>query len=169
MLSLIVLVVQSLSHTESLQPHELYHPRLLYPPLNPSFLKFMSIESVTLCNYLILCHPLSACSQSFTASGSFPVCWLFTSGGQRTGASASAAVLPLNIQDWFPLGMTGLISLQCKGLPRVFSSIMVQKHQFFSNQPSSWFSSQHLCTTTGRTIDLTLWTFQMPWSSIFEY
>jgi len=86
----------------------------------------------------------SSCPQSFLASGSFPVSWFFTSGGQSIGASASASVLPMNIQDWFPLGLTGLISLQSKRLSRVFSSSTIQKHQFFDAQPS-WFNS-HLHT-----------------------
>ena len=85
------------------------------------------------------CHPtilssvisFSSCFWSFQASGSFLISWLFASGGQSIGASVSASVLPLNIQDWFPLGSTGLISLQSKGLSRVFSSTTVQKHQFF--------------------------------------
>ena len=72
--------------------------------------------------------PFSSCPQSFPASGSFPMSWLFASGDQSIGASASASVLPMNIQDWFPLGLTSLISLQSKGLSRVFSSTTVQKH-----------------------------------------
>ena len=72
----------------------------------------------------------SSCLQSFPASGFFIMSWLFTSGGQRIGALASESGLPMNIQDWFPLGLTGLISLQSKGLSRVFSNTTVQKHQF---------------------------------------
>ena len=87
----------------------------------------------------------SSCLQSFAASGSFLVSQLFASGGQSIGASASASVLPMNIQDQFPLGLTGLISLQSKGLSRVFSNITVQKHQFFSTQLSLW-SSFHTCS-----------------------
>ena len=93
-----------------------------------SLLKLMSIESVMPSNHLILCHPLIHQPSSFPASGSFPMSRLFAAGGQSIGASAS--VLPMNIQDWFPLGWTGLISL------RVFSNTTVQKHQFFSIQPS---------------------------------
>ena len=78
----------------------------------------------------------SFCLQSFLASGSFPMSWLFTSGGQSIEASAS--VLPVNSQGWFPLGLTGFISLQSKGLSEVFSSTTIQKHQFFSAQPSLW-------------------------------
>ena len=78
--------------------------------------------------------PFSYCPQSLPASGSFPMSQFFASGGQRIGASA--AVLPMNIQDWFPLGLTGLVSLQSKGLSRVFSNTTIQKHQFFSAQLS---------------------------------
>ena len=77
-----------------------------------------------------------ACLQSFPASGSFLMSWLFTSGSQSTEASTSASVPPVNIQDWYPLGLTGLVSLQSKGLSRVFSCTTVQKHQFFSAQLS---------------------------------
>ena len=80
--------------------------------------------------------PFSSHLQSFPASGSFPMSHFFTSGGQSIGVSASAAVLPMNIQDWFPLGWTDWISLQSKGLSRVFSNTTVQKHQFFGAQVS---------------------------------
>ena len=80
--------------------------------------------------------PLSSCPQSFLASGSFPMSQLFTSGGQSIGVSASTSVLSMNTQDWFPLGWTGWISLQSKGLSRVFSNTTVQKHQFFCTQLS---------------------------------
>ena len=80
--------------------------------------------------------PFSSCLQSFPASGSFQISQLFTSGGQSIGVSASASVLPTNIQDWFPVGWTGWISLQSKGLSRVFSNTTVQKHQFFGAQLS---------------------------------
>ena len=101
-----------------------------------SLLKLMSIESVMPSNHLILCTFFSSCLQSFPASGSFPMSHFFTSGGQSTGVSASTSVPPMNIQDWFPLGWTGWISLQSKGLSRVFSNTTVQKHQFFSAQVS---------------------------------
>ena len=80
--------------------------------------------------------PFSSCLQSFPASGSFPVSLLFTSGGQSIGVSASTSVLPMNTQDWSPLGWTGWISLQSKGLSRVFSNATVQKHWFLGPQPS---------------------------------
>ena len=98
-----------------------------------------------LSNHLILYRPFSSCPHSFPASGSFPMSRLFASGGQSTGASASASVLPMNIQCWFPLGLTGLISLLSKELSRVFSSITVQKHQFLGTQ-SSLQSNSHICT-----------------------
>ena len=105
-----------------------------------SLLKLMSIEWVMPSDYLILCHPFS-CLQSFPASGSFPVSQFFASGGQSIGVSASASVLSMNIQDWFSLGLTGWISLQSKGLSRVFFNITVQKHQFFGAQVSLWSNS----------------------------
>ena len=86
--------------------------------------------------------PFSSCLQSFPKSGSFPRSQFFISGGQSIGVSASGSVLPMNIQDWFPLGLTGLISLLSKWLWRVFSSTTVQKHQFFGAQLSLWSNSQ---------------------------
>ena len=86
-----------------------------------------------------------SCPQSFPASRSFPASWLLASGGQRTGASASASALPMNIQDKFPLGLIGLIPLQSGGLSRVFSSTTVKKHQFFGAQSSLW-STTHIRT-----------------------
>ena len=106
-----------------------------------SLLRLMSIKSVLQSNHLTLCCPLSSCPQSFPASGSFPMSWLFTSGGQSIGTSASASALPMTIQGWFPLRLTDLISLQYKGLSRVFSSTTVWKHQFFGAQPSLWPNS----------------------------
>ena len=85
--------------------------------------------------------PFSSCLQSFPASGSSPMSRFFTSGGQSIVASASASVLLMNIQDWFPLGLTGWISLQSKGLSRVFCNTTVQKHQFFGTQLSLWSNS----------------------------
>ena len=89
--------------------------------------------------------PFFSCPQSFPASGSVSMNQFFTLGGQSTGASASASVLPMNIQGWFTLGLTGLVSLQSKGLSRVFSNTTVQKHQFLSTQPSLW-SNSHIHT-----------------------
>ena len=107
--------------------------------------KPMSIESVMPSNYLILCRTLSSCPQSLPASGSFQMSQLFISGGQSTGVSASTSVLPMNTQDWSPLGWTGWISLQSKGLSRVFFNTTLQKHQFFGTQLSSQ-SNSHVHT-----------------------
>jgi len=120
--------------------------------------KFTSIESMMPPNHLILSHPLLLLPSIFPRIRAFLMSQLFASGSQSTGDSASASVLPRNIQDWFPLGLTGLISFQSRGLSRVFSNITVQKHQFFSVQPSLW-SNSHLYMTTGKTIALTRWTF----------
>ena len=89
--------------------------------------------------------PFSSCCQSFLASGSFPMSQLFASGGQGIGVSASSSVLSMNIQDWFLLGLTTLISLQTKGLSRVFSNTTIQRHQFFLMVQVS-----HLYMTTGK-------------------
>ena len=114
--------------------------------ISQSLLRLMSIELVMPSNHLILCSLLfSTCPQSFPASGSVPMSRLFPSGGQSIGASASASVLPMNIQGWFPIGLTNLISLLSKGLSRVFSNTTVQKHQFFDIHPSLW-SSSHIHT-----------------------
>ena len=116
--------------SNSLQPHELQHAR---PPC-PSPIPRVHPNSCPLSQW---CHPtrsssvilFSSCLESFPASGSFPMSQLFSSGGQSIGVSASTSVLPTNIQDWFPLGWTGWIFLQSKGLSRVFSNTTVQKHQ----------------------------------------
>ena len=92
-----------------------------------------------------LCVPFSSCLQSFPESESFPMSQFFVSGGPSIGASASGSVLPMNIQEWFPLGWTGWISLQSKGLSRVFLNTAVQKHQFFGSQPSLQ-SNSHIHT-----------------------
>ena len=130
----------------SLQLHGLQHVRLSCPspslgvcpsscPLNQWYHPTISF-SVAL---------FSFCPQSFSASGSFPMSQLFTSGGQSVGASASASVCPMSIQGFFPLGWTSLISLLSKGLPRVFSNTIVQKHQFFGAL-SSLSSNSHIHT-----------------------
>ena len=93
----------------------------------------------------LLSFPFSSCLQSFPASGAFPRTQFFVSGGQSTGVLVPASVLPMNIQDWSPLGLIGLISLQSRGLSRVFSNTTVQKHQFFSTQLSLW-SNSHIHT-----------------------
>ena len=99
--------------------------------ISQSLLRFMSLESVMLSNHLTLCHPLLLLASIFPSIKVFPMSYLFASGGQSITASS---VLPMTIQDWFPLGLTGLISLQSKGLSRVFSNATVQNHQFFGTQ-----------------------------------
>ena len=136
-----------LSHkvvSDSLRPHGLQHTRL---PCHSQSSRVCSNS----CPMTQWCHPtisssvtlFSSCPQSFPASGSFPMSQLFTSGDQNIGASAS--IFPMNIQGWFPLWLTGWLSLLFKGFWRAFCSITVQKHQFFSTQPSLW-SNSHICT-----------------------
>ena len=112
-----------------------------------SSLKLMSIESVMPSSHLILCRPLLLLPPTLPASESFSMSQLFAWGGQSTEVSALASFLPKNTQDWFPLGWTGWISLQSKGLSRVFSNTTVQKHQFFGAQLSSQ-SNSHILTWT---------------------
>ena len=115
-----VVVVESLSHARLfVTPWNETCQASLSFTISQSLLKLMSVELVMPSNHLIFCCPFS-CPQSFPAPGSFPMSWLFASGGQSVGASASASVLPMKIQDWFPLGLTSLISLLSKGLSRVF-------------------------------------------------
>ena len=123
--------------SDSLWPHGLQHARPPCPSPTP-------IDYPNSCPLSRWCHPtisssvipFSSCPQSFPASESFQMSQLFSSGGQNIGVSASVSVLPMHIQDWFPLGCTGWIPLQSKGLSRVFSNTTVQKHQFFSAQLS---------------------------------
>ena len=129
----------------TLWPHGLQHARLPCPSPSPSLFKLMSVESVMPSNHLIFCRPLLLLLPIFPGIRVFPLSWLFASGCQSIGVSASASVLPVNIQDWFLLGLTGLISLQFKWLSRVFSNTTVQKHQFFGSQPSLW-SNSHIHT-----------------------
>ena len=128
--------------SNSLWPHALQHARPPSPSLSPRLCSNSCLLSQG-------CHPtissstafFSFCPQPFPAPESFPVSQLFTSGGQSIGLSASTSVLIINIQDWFPLELTGLISLQSKGFSRVFSSTTTQKHQVFGAQPSLWCNS----------------------------
>ena len=108
-----------------------------------SLLKLMFIELVMTSNHLILCYPFSSCPQTFPASGSFPMSWLFSSYGQNYW---SFSISPSNeYSGWFPLGLTALISLLSKGLSRVFSNTTVWRHEFFSAEPSLW-SNFHIHT-----------------------
>ena len=136
------------------------HQASLSFTISQSLLKLRSTELVMPSSHLILCHPLLLLHpQSFLTSGSFPLSWLFPSGGQSIGVSASASVLRMNIQGWFPLGLTGLISLQSKGLSRAFSITTIWKDQFFSSQPSLWFKSRICIWLMEKTIALTIQTF----------
>ena len=119
----------------------------------------MSIESVMPSNHLILYRPLLLLPSIFSSTTVFSKESIFLSGGQSIGVSASASVLPMNIQGWFPLGLTGLIFLQPKGLSRVFSNTTVQKHQFFSAQPSLWSNSHIHTWLLGKIVALTRRTF----------
>ena len=140
--------------SDSLRPHESQHARPSCPSPSPRVhSNSLSIESVMPSSHLIFCHPaisssvvpFSSCPQSLPESESFPMSQLFAQGGQSTGVSASASFLPKNTQGWSPLEWTGWISLQSKGLSRVFSNTTVQKHQFFGAQPSSQ-SNSHIHT-----------------------
>ena len=133
----------SVARFDSSWPHGLQHARLIRPPLSRGICS-------NACPLSQWCYPTisssatsSFCHQSFPALGSFLVSQQFVSGGQNVGASVS--VLPINIQDWLPLGLTGLIFLQSKRLSRVFSNTTIQKHQFFGTQPSLW-SNPHIHT-----------------------
>ena len=138
--------VQSLSRADSLRPHGLQHARPPWPSPTPGVYS-------NSCPVSRWCHPtisssvipFYSCLQFFSVSGSFPKSQFFTSDGQSIGVSASASVLPMNIQDWFPLGWTGWDSIQSKGYSRVFSNTAIQKHQFFGTQLSSQ-SNSHIHT-----------------------
>ena len=139
--------------SDSWQPHGLQHTRPPFPSPTPG---------VYSCPLSQWCHPnisssivpFSSCLQSFSASESFPMSQFFASCGQSIGALPSASVLPMNIQDWFPLGWTGWNSLQSKRLSRVFSNTTIQKHQFFGPQLSLWSNSHiHTCLLVNHSID----------------
>ena len=133
-------LVQSLGVHFFVTPKTAAHQASLSITNSRSLLKLMSIEQVMPSNHLILCHPLHLPPPIFPASGSFPMSQFFPSGGQSIGASASASVLSMNIQEWFPLRSTGLI-LQFKGFSRVFSNTTAQKHHFLGAQLSLWSNS----------------------------
>ena len=146
--------------SNSFRPHESQHARPPCPSPTPG-------DYSHSCPLSWWCHPTISFSiipfsshlQSFPASGSFPMSQLFASGGQSIGVSASASVPSVNTQDWSPLGWTGWISLQSKGLSGAFFSTTFRKYQFFSTLPSLWSNSIYLYMTTGKTIALTMWTF----------
>ena len=128
--------------SDSLQPHGLQHTRLPCPSLPPRVCS-NSCPLSWWCPLTISCRAVlfSFSLQSFPAWGSLQMSQFFASGDQSIGTSASASVLPMNVQGWFPLGLTGLMSLQSKRLSRVFSNTTVEKHQFFTAQPFLWSSS----------------------------
>ena len=132
--------------SSSLRPHESQHARPPYPSPTPG-VYLNSCPSSWWCHLTLSSSviPFSSCPQSLPESGSLPMSQLFTWGGQSIGVSASPSVLPINTQDRSPLGWTGWISLQSKGLSRVFSNTTVQKHQFFGSQLSSQ-SNSHIHT-----------------------
>ena len=142
--------------SDSLRLHGLQHARLPCPSPTPGACSnscppnqwhHLTISSSVM--------PFSFCLQTFSALWSFQMSQFFASGGQSIGASVSASVFPMNIQDWFPLGLTGWIFLQSKGLSRVFSNTTVQKHQFFGAQPSSQSNSHIHTWPQEKTIALT--------------
>ena len=157
--------------SDSLWPHGPQHAGLPLSITN-------SRSLINSCPLRQWCHPtisssvipFSSCIQSLPALGSFPMSQLFASGGQNIGASALASLFPMNIQGWFPLGLTGLISLQSKGLSRVFSSITpVEKHQLFGAHPSlSMVCLSHPHMTTRKTIALIIWTLSVKWCPCFS-
>ena len=132
--------------SNSLRPHEPQYARTPCPLPTPK-VHSNPCPSSRWCHPTISSSvvPFSSCPQSFPASGSLQMSQLFSSGGQSIGISASTSILPMNTQDWSPLGWTGWISLQSKGLSRVFSNTTVQKHQFFGAQLSLW-SNSHIHT-----------------------
>ena len=145
-LSFLFSSVQSLSRVQLFAtPWIAAHQASLSIIISQSSLKIMSIELVMPYSHLILCRPLLLLPQSLPASQSFPMSQLFAWGGQSTGVSALASFLPKNTQGWCPSEWTGWISLQSKGVSRVFSNIIIQKHQFFGTQLSSQ-SNSHIHT-----------------------
>ena len=145
---------------KSLWPRGLQHARLPCPSPSPGVYSNSCPLSRWYHPTISSCiAPFSSYLQSFPTGGSFPKSWLFVSGGQSIGASASASVFQMNIQCWFPLGLTGLISLQFKGLLSVFSNTTLQRDQFFGTQPFFMGQLSYPYMTTGKTMPLTIWTF----------
>ena len=140
----VMLLFSSSVTSTSLRPHGLQHARLPYPLLSSRDCSHSCpLSQWHQTSILSSVIPFSTCPKSSPASGSFPVSWLFASGGQSIGTSASVSVLAMNIQDWFPLGFTGFIFLLFKGLSRIFSSTTIWSHQFFCAQ-SSLCSNSHI-------------------------
>ena len=156
---LLLLFSQSVM-SNSLWPHGLQHAGLPCPSLSSGVFS-------SSCSLSWWCHPtisssvapFSSCPKSFPALGSFPISQLFVSSGQIIGASALSSIPPMNINDWFHLWLTGLISIQSTGFSRIFSNTTVQKHQFFYTQPSLWPNSYIHVWLLKKTLALTIWTF----------
>ena len=145
-ISVYVVILKSLSHVRLFVTHGLQHARLPCPSLSSRLCS--NSRALSWWCYLTMSSSaalFSFCLQSFPTSGSFPISRVFISGSQSIGTSALASVFAMSIQCWLPLGLTVLISLQSKGLFRVFSSTTICKHQFFSTQPSLW-SNSHVHT-----------------------
>ena len=152
-------VVQLPSHVQLFAtPWTAAHQAFLSLTISWSLPKFMFIASVMSSSHFSSDTLFSFCPQSFSASGTFPLSQLFASDDQNTGASASSSVLPMSIQGWCPLKLTGLISLLSKEISEVFLSTTVLSRQFFGALSFLW-SSSHPHMTTGKTITLTVWTF----------
>ena len=155
--SYVTVIVLSIVHSAVVVVQSLSHVQLFVTPWTAAYHASLSFTSPRVCSnscplswwcYLTISPSaalLSFCLQSFPASGSFPMSYLFPSGSQSSRTSALASVLPMNIQGWFPLRLTGLISLQSKGFSRVFSSTTIWMYQFFGVQPSLGYNS-HICT-----------------------
>ena len=162
--------------SDSLWPHGLQYVRIPCPSSTPGARSNSCPLSwwwhPTISSSVI---PFSFCVQSLSTSGSFLKSHVSSSGGQCIGTSASASVLPMNIQDWFPLGLIGLISLQSKGLSRVFSNNTVQKNQIFGAQLSLWSNSHiHTCKMYEKNVTSTKWTFvgkvmSLPFNMLFRF
>ena len=154
----LLLLFSCLVVSDSLQPHGLQHACLPCPSPSPGACSDSCPLSQWCHPTISSSHPFSSCLLSFLASGSFPMSQLFASSGQSIRTSASASVLPMNTQDWFPQGLTGWISLQSKGLKS-----LLQHHSSKASilRPSAFFTVQlsHPYMTTGKTIALTRWTF----------
>ena len=159
--ALLLLVVICCSVTQSSpalhNPMDAAYLAFLSFTISQSLLKLKFIGSVMPSGHFVLLHPLLLL-QSFPTSECFPMSWRLTLDSHSIDASASASVPPVNFQDCFPLGLTGLISLQPKGLTRVFSKIAVQKYQFLNVQPPLWYNLHwHMTTEKYKNIALTIW------------
>ena len=168
--ALFTVLIQSLSHVWLLAtPWTAACQVSLSFAISWSLLKLMPIESVIPSDHLMFCCPFHFLLSIFPHIRSFPMSWLFASGGQSIGASVSTPVLPKNTQDWFPLGLTGLISLQSKGFLRVFSSTHSSKASTLWCSAFLMVQLSHPYMTIGKTVALTIQTFVSKVMSVFQY